>query len=103
MMTNEDLVAYDPDVIICCPCGFNIDRCEKDARKILYGEQSEWFCQLRAVQANNVFVADGNQYFSRPSPRLVEGIGILAEILHGISLFPGEDEKRWRQMVLGAA
>ena len=37
---------------------------------------------LRAVKAKRVYFADGNQYFNRPGPRLVETLEILAEILH---------------------
>jgi iron complex transport system substrate-binding protein len=39
---------------------------------------------LRAVGAGNVYVADGNAYFNRPGPRLVESAEILAEILHPV-------------------
>jgi iron complex transport system substrate-binding protein len=37
---------------------------------------------LRAVREGRVFVADGNAYFNRPGPRLVESTEILAEVLH---------------------
>jgi iron complex transport system substrate-binding protein len=42
---------------------------------------------LRAVKSGRVFVADGNQYFNRPGPRVVESLEILAELIHP-ELFP---------------
>ncbi|MBT6857574.1 MAG: cobalamin-binding protein, partial [Rhodospirillaceae bacterium] len=38
--------------------------------------------ELRAVRSGRVFIADGNQYFNRPGPRLAESLEILAELLH---------------------
>jgi iron complex transport system substrate-binding protein len=43
---------------------------------------------LKAVQRDRIFVADGNQYFNRPGPRIVESLEMLAEIFHP-ELFPG--------------
>ncbi|UPQ97743.1 Fe/B12 periplasmic-binding domain-containing protein [Chloropicon primus] len=104
VMTRSDLAAYDPDVIVLAPCGFDLDRCERDAKKILYdpeGEHFEWWSGLRAVRESEVYACDGNQYFSRPSPRLVEGIEILAEVLHGVATTPrGEEGARWRRLEL---
>jgi iron complex transport system substrate-binding protein len=51
--------------------------------------------ELKAVQRDRIFVADGNQYFNRPGPRIVESLEILAEILHP-ELFPSHYEgKGW--------
>jgi iron complex transport system substrate-binding protein len=77
-MTPAELQAYDPDVIVLAPCGFNIERCVKDAKAILCkkdGPNYTWWSALRAVKSNRVYCSDGNQFFSRPSPRLVHGIG----------------------------
>ncbi|MGH9841164.1 MAG: cobalamin-binding protein [Blastocatellia bacterium] len=78
-MTWEDLVAKNPDVIFVSPCGFDIARTLEETH-LLTGKP-EW-TGLKAVQSNRVFVADGNQYFNRPGPRLVESLEILAEMLH---------------------
>jgi iron complex transport system substrate-binding protein len=43
--------------------------------------KAEW-SRLRAVRSGRVYLTDGNQYFNRPGPRLVESLEILAEILH---------------------
>jgi iron complex transport system substrate-binding protein len=78
-MTWDDLVAADPEVIVVLPCGFDIARTMQE--RALFTERPEW-ANLRAVKSGRVFAADGNQYFNRPGPRLVESLEILAEILH---------------------
>jgi iron complex transport system substrate-binding protein len=53
--------------------------------------------ELRAVQHDRVFVADGNQYFNRPGPRIVESLEILAEIFHP-EVFPaGHEGTGWKR------
>jgi iron complex transport system substrate-binding protein len=50
-------------------------------------ERRPGWSELKAVQRDRIFVADGNQYFNRPGPRIVESLEILAEIFHP-ELFP---------------
>jgi iron complex transport system substrate-binding protein len=88
----EDLAAADPDVILIAPCGFSIDRALEDLPVLR--AHAGW-SQLRAVRNGRVFVADGNQYFNRPGPRLAETIEILAEILHPGVLHFGHEGKGW--------
>lgn len=78
-MTWEDLVGSDPDVIVVAPCGFDLTRTEAEMHWL--ANRPEW-PRLRAVQQNRVYIADGNQYFNRPGPRLVETLEILAAMLH---------------------
>src|ERR1044072_1585999 len=68
-MTWEALVAEDPDIIVVTPCGFDI-ACTLEEMHLLTAKP-EWR-NLQAVQHNKIFVADGNQYFNRPGPRVVE-------------------------------
>lgn len=75
----ETLVATNPDVIIFMPCGFNLQRTQEEAK--LLTQRPEWE-KLHAVKAGRVFITDGNAYFNRPGPRLVDSVEILAEILH---------------------
>ncbi|WP_166820449.1 cobalamin-binding protein [Thalassoroseus pseudoceratinae] len=79
-MNWDDLLAADPDVIVIMPCGFDIARVQTELLTLT--ECDEW-SRLRAVQTGRVYLTDGNQYFNRPGPRLVESAEILAEILHG--------------------
>ncbi|MBD3298247.1 MAG: ABC transporter substrate-binding protein [candidate division Zixibacteria bacterium] len=77
-MTWEDLVTANPDVLFISPCGFTIEQTRRDMHKLT--ERDGWD-SLKAVQTGRVYLADGNQYFHRPGPRLVESLEILAEML----------------------
>lgn len=78
-MNWEDLVAADPDVIVVSPCGFDIKRTMEEMH--LISDRKE-YAGLKAVKAGKVYVADGNQYFNRPGPRVLESLEMLAEMLH---------------------
>jgi iron complex transport system substrate-binding protein len=78
-MTWETLVAYQPEVIVIMPCGFKIPQTLADLPTLT--AHPHW-ATLPAVKENRVFVVDGNAYFNRPGPRIVESAEILAEILH---------------------
>jgi iron complex transport system substrate-binding protein len=80
----EQLRAADPDVIVVLPCGFDLRRTRRELAPLL--ETPGWE-ELRAVRRQRVFLCDGNQYFNRPGPRLVESLEIMAELLHP-ELFP---------------
>jgi iron complex transport system substrate-binding protein len=91
-MTWEGLVQKDPDVIIVCPCGFDIERTLQEMH-LLSGRAE--FPRLKAVQSKRVFVADGNQYFNRPGPRVVESTEILAELFHPVVFNFGHEGTGW--------
>ncbi len=78
-MTWDELVAADPDVIAILPCGFDIPRSESEMHWLT--DRPHWSL-LSAVRHQRVYVTDGNQYFNRPGPRLVESAEIFAEILY---------------------
>jgi iron complex transport system substrate-binding protein len=73
------LRAADPDVIVILPCGFDLARTRSELGPLA---AQPGFGELRAVRKGRVYLTDGNQYFNRPGPRLVESLEILAEILH---------------------
>lgn len=75
----DEVIRFDPDVIVLMPCGFNIDRTIREYQFL--ANNSEWK-SLRAVQKNNLFAVDANSYFSKPGPRTVTGLEILAKIIH---------------------
>ncbi len=76
----ETLMAADPDIIIVMPCGFDLPRTHQEMQTA-WAAQPQWQ-QLRAVQQQQLYLTDGNAYFNRPGPRLVDSLEILAEILH---------------------
>ncbi len=89
-MNWEDLVAADPDVIIVAPCGFDLARTEQE---LYWMTNRPGWRTLRA----RTYLADGNQYFNRPGPRVVETLCILAEILHPESFPPTLRGIAWKQ------
>lgn len=91
-MTWEELVARDPDVILVMPCGFDIRRTLEETD--LLARRPEW-PGLAAVAKGRVYVADGNQYFNRPGPRLAESLEILAELLHPEIFRYGHEGTGW--------
>jgi len=82
----EELVELDPDKIIIAPCGFSIERAVED---LPFLEQQPGWKDLKAAQNHEIVVCDGNHYFNRPGPRLIDSLEILAEIFHP-DLFPAE-------------
>ena len=76
----DEIASIDPDLIIFLPCGFNITKTVKELKMCLNND-IKWET-LKAYQNNKLFVADGNQFFNRPGPRLIESLEILAEIIH---------------------
>ncbi|MGH9791677.1 MAG: cobalamin-binding protein [Candidatus Acidiferrales bacterium] len=91
-MTWEELRAKDPDVIVVLPCGFDITRSRREMPALT--QKPDW-AALRAVREGRVFLADGNQYFNRPGPRLAESLEILAEILHPAPFSVGHKGTGW--------
>jgi iron complex transport system substrate-binding protein len=88
----DALRAGDPDVILIAPCGFDVARSRRDLPAL---EALPGWGALPAVRARRVYIADGNQYFNRPGPRLVESLEILAEILHPTQCRHGHEGTGW--------
>ena len=78
-MDFEALEAKDPDVIIVMPCGYNISKTIQEMKVLTDHPQWE---SLNAVKQARVYITDGNQYFNRPGPRIIDSLEILMEILH---------------------
>jgi iron complex transport system substrate-binding protein len=75
----EDVAAAAPEVVVAMPCGYDAETAYREAEM-----QAD---ALRATGARRVVAVDGGAYFSRPGPRLVEGLELLAHVLHP-DLFP---------------
>jgi len=75
----EEISAYAPEVIVLIPCGYY----KEDILRQLPGAQlpAGWN-DLPAVKDRQVWATDATSYFSRPGPRVVDGVEILARILH---------------------
>jgi len=88
----ETLAAADPDAILVVPCGFDLERTRAELPRLTDRPD---FTGLRAARAGRVYVADGNAYFNRPGPRLVESLEILAELLHPEAFRFGFEGRGW--------
>jgi len=92
----QDLVKKDPDIIVIMPCGFDIKKSKGEMSNLK--KKKEWL-NLKAVINQNVYVVDGNQYFNRPGPRIVESLEILAEIFHPNIYNFGHNNKCWQKFI----
>lgn len=78
-ITLDAIAAADPDVILVAPCGYDIAVTRREMAVL--SAEPKWRA-LRAVRSGQVWLADGNAYFNRPGPRLVETVEIMAEVMH---------------------
>ena len=79
-MSFEEISNSDADIIILMPCGFDVSRTISEYTKIL--ENNEKWNSLKAVKNKSIYAVDANSFFSKPSIRTIEGIEILAKIIH---------------------
>ncbi|MFA9407764.1 MAG: cobalamin-binding protein [Candidatus Dadabacteria bacterium] len=77
--TWEEIAEFAPQMLFIMPCGFDIDKTidELDAAT----SKDEWF-SLPATNKGEIYIVDANSYFSRPGPRIVDGLEILAKAIH---------------------
>jgi len=82
----------DPDVVVVMPCGFDLARAKGELAALT--SRPGW-SKLRATRMGRVYLTDGNHYFNRPGPRLVESLEILAELLHPDRFRFGHEGRGW--------
>lgn len=78
-MDIDEAVQLDPDIIVLMPCGFDIEQTLKELPALASNEKWK---SLRAVKNGNVYSVNANAYFSKPGPRIVVGLEMIAKILH---------------------
>lgn len=78
------VVKFNPEIIVLMPCGFDVDRTMSELHLL---ERLDGWSELPAVKTRRVFAVNGHAYFSRSGPRLVDGLEILAQIIHP-EMFP---------------
>jgi len=80
----EEVAAARPDVVVVMPCGYDAEIAHREAEMHLE--------ELAAIGAGEVVAVDAASYFSRPGPRIVDGLELLAHILHPdrVPTAPGE-------------
>jgi iron complex transport system substrate-binding protein len=75
----DEVLRADPEALLLGPCGFDLARARREVDLV---RSRPGFDSLEAVRSDRVFLVDGNAHFSRPGPRLVDGLEILGAILH---------------------
>jgi len=88
----ETIAQSGAEVMVVMPCGFDLDRVA--AEMPLLEKQPGWN-ELPAVREGRIYITDGNQYFNRSGPRLLESLQIMAEILHP-EVFSFGREAAWK-------
>ena len=79
-MDIDEIVNSKPDIIIFMPCGFDTDRTVQEYESILHNNPA--WNSLQAVKNNQIYAVDANSFFSKPSIRTIDGLEILAKIIH---------------------
>jgi len=75
----EEIVDYDPQVLIIMPCGFDLKRTLAESTGL--PRMPGWH-ETSAARAERVYAVDGNAYFNRSGPRIVDSLEILAHLIH---------------------
>ena len=75
----SQICAIDPEFLVVSCCGYNLEQTQRDLEIL---QNFDGWQQLRCVQTQRCFVVDGNAYFSRPSPRLLDSLEIMSNILN---------------------
>jgi len=88
-VTQEDLNGIEPDVVIIKPCGFKLDQTLQEMD--LIKNNFPWD-KWPALKNSGVYLVDGNAYFNRPGPRIMDSLEILAYCAHP-GLFPEFGQK----------
>jgi iron complex transport system substrate-binding protein len=75
----RDIAAYDPEVIVVMPCGFDLQRTVREAERL---KDLPGWNDLAAVKNGRVYAVDGNALFNRAGPRIVDSAELLALLIH---------------------
>jgi iron complex transport system substrate-binding protein len=74
----DEIITFNPDKVILMPCGFDIHRTLREAKTL---ETNNKWKALQAVQTNEVYAVNAGAYFSKPGPRTITGLEVLAKII----------------------
>lgn len=74
-----DIAAMSPEILVVSPCGYGLEKAAEQAKQLL--QQTGW-SDLPAALNDRVFAVNANAYFARPGPRIVDGVELLAHLIH---------------------
>ena len=86
----------DPEIVLVMPCGYHTDEVERELQTLPLPRA--WH-ELRAVRSGSVFVTDASSHFSRPGPRIVDGIEVMAQIFRRYSRSANKKSTRKAQFI----
>jgi iron complex transport system substrate-binding protein len=75
----KEVQAWAPEILILAPCGYHLEQALRQGQGLTRYPGWE---DLPAVQQKKVYVVDANSYFARPGPRIVDGLELLAHLIH---------------------
>lgn len=78
-VSGEAVIAAQPEVIVIMPCGYHAQKAKEEYSRTQFPEGWE---DIPAVRSGRVYAVDASAYFSRPGPRLVDGIEVLYSLFH---------------------
>jgi len=78
-ITWDRVLAYDPEVLILMPCGFEVGRAVEDLPLLA---RNDGWRSVAAVRSGAVFATSSSAYYSRPGPRLVDGLELMGRMIH---------------------
>jgi iron complex transport system substrate-binding protein len=78
-VTSEQIAASNADIIVVMPCGYDTARA---SRELSAWQIPDGWSRLPAVRSRSIFAVNANAYFSRPGPRLADGVELLAHLFH---------------------
>jgi iron complex transport system substrate-binding protein len=79
VVSHREIRDANPEVIVFMPCGYYLDEAEDEALRLFHNPD---FAETPAAREGGVFAVDASAYFSRPGPRVVDGLEILAWAIH---------------------
>lgn len=91
----EQVFKAAPEFIFLMPCGYSVEMIEREVATIAF--PSDWW-DIPAIRRGNLFAVEANAYFSRPAPRVVEGIELLASLMHP-EIFPEFEDSMSSRLV----
>jgi iron complex transport system substrate-binding protein len=94
-VTAEQIKEARPDVVVVMPCGCDAERTAREFRSM---KIPEGWKSLPAVRDGRIYAVDANAYFSRPGPRLADGVELLAHLLHQDVFEVSASEKSFRRL-----
>jgi iron complex transport system substrate-binding protein len=79
VVTHREIRDANPEVLVFMPCGYYLEEAEEEAERVLVHPE---IADTPAARNGNVFAVDATSFFSRPGPRIVDGLEILAWAVH---------------------